>query len=345
MPALAKTPATATLPRFVPHGNYGADAGAGDFSKSAPKPGPGPDQRRPPATVSETPLNNSSNPDRLAHDARNVLSGLMLYCELLSYPGVLTKSHRHFAQELQSIAQNATQIVERMASAQNAPAIAEKQAHPAASSSPLAAAPVTAVPVTDLAYELLQLKPLLAAVAGPATRLSIATMPCSGRTALAVEDLTRILVNLVRNAADAMPSGGHIRITAQYGEGLSFLDPAHTELEPAYDSPRSVVLTVTDNGPGIPESLRDKIFDPGFTTRKQTGVHPTPRRRGLGLEIVRNLVEAAGGTVRLASRPMRGARFEISLPLPESITSGMYATSPNNVFPADSRTKDCLECH
>ena len=341
MPALAKASTTATLPRFVPHGNYGAGAGAGDFSKSTPKTGARPDQRRLPATTSETPFKNPSNTDRLAHDARNVLSGLMLYCELLSSPGVLTKSHRHFAKELQSIVQNTTQIVERMASAHDARTISEKQAQSAASSSPL-----TTVPVTDLANELLHLQPLLAAVAGPATRLSIAVMPCFGRTALAVEDLTRILVNLVRNAADAMPTGGNIRITAQYGEGRSFLDPAHTEFESPDDtSPRSVVLTVTDNGPGVPESLRDKIFNPGFTTRKQADAGPTPHRRGLGLDIVRSLVEAAGGTVHLASAPTRGARFEIVLPLPESVTSGTYATSTCNVFPTDSCTKDCLECH
>ena len=144
-------------------------------------------------------------------------------------------------------------------------------------------------------------------------------MPCAGRTSLAVEDLTRVLVNLVRNAADAMPAGGHIRITAQYGNGLSFLDGSDYARAAEF-MPGSIVITVADNGPGIPESLREQVFETGFSTRtrteQNTGHWPAPRRRGLGLSIVRNLVEAAGGKVRVASAPVHGARFEIHLPIP-----------------------------
>jgi signal transduction histidine kinase len=234
----------------------------------------------------------------------------MLYCELLASPGVLSKQHSHYAQDLQTIVQSAAQIIERMAAVQHPPAL------PASSSLPL-----PAIPISDLASELRHLQPLLAAIAGPSVRLSIATMPCAGRTALALEDLTRILVNLVRNSADAMPAGGHIRIAAQYGNTSAHI-------------PRTLALTITDDGPGIPEVLRDEVFDLGFTTRRDHAKAdwPAPRRRGLGLSIVRNLVEAAGGTVRVISAPMRGARFEITLPLAETITSGTCSVPPNSAF-------------
>jgi signal transduction histidine kinase len=313
MPALAKSPAR--LPRFVPHVrpnlSAGANAGAGSFSKA---------------------ISKSERADQLAHDARNVLSGLMLYCDLLSAPGVLARQHGHYAQELESIVKNAAQIVERMALAQNPASISPSQTLPAASFVPL---PV--VPVTDAAEELCRLQPLLAAIAGPAIKLSIATMPCAGRTALAVEDFTRILVNLVRNAADAMPSGGHIRITTQYGDGFSFLNSAHAS---EFGEPRDIVLAIADNGPGIPESLRERVFDLGFSTHQTQDAWPAPRRRGLGLSIVRNLVEAAGGTVHIPTATTCGARFEISLP----ITSGTYPIPLNSAFPADSRVKGCIEC-
>lgn len=332
MPALAKPPAN--LPRFVPHINRGASAGAGPFSK--------PDSTTE-SVIAPTSLLAESL-DCLAHDARNVLSSLMLYSGLLAVPGVLHEQHSHYAQELEGIARSSAQILEKIVSAIEGRGANPRapEAAPETPALPLAtSAPLPPVPVTDAAGELRHLQPLLAAIAGPAIKLSVATMPCIGRTTLAVEDLTRILVNLVRNAADAMPSGGHLRITAQYGDGFSFLDPG---CGAAFGSPHSILLTVSDDGPGIPESLRPHIFDLGFTTRDHKSHWPTPRRRGLGLSIVRNLVIAAGGTVR-AVPSQTGARFEISLPIAEPVTSGTYALPPQSAFPADSHATGCLECH
>jgi signal transduction histidine kinase len=326
MPALAKPPLI--LPRFVPHGNNGVSAGAGSFSRPNPKaePEPTPKAANAPETI-----------DGLAHDARNVLSGLMLYCELLASPGVLAAAHAHYARDLESIAKSASRILEKIVdrAATHKVASADQRALPAVATS------LPALFVADATADLRHLQPLLAAVAGPTIRLSIATMPCAGRTALAVEDLTRILVNLVRNAADAMLAGGHIRITTQYGDGLSFLDSAHAA---SFGPPRSVILSVADDGPGIPEHLREQIFDLGFTTHKQDGDWPALRRRGLGLNIVRNLVEAAGGTIRAVPNQPRGARFDITLPFSDSVTSGTYPVPPNSAFPADSLAKGCIEC-
>lgn len=328
MPALAKTPEA--LPRFVPH-PHGASAGAGDSSRPEPKPGskPGPKPITGPSPESL---------DRLAHDARNIVSGLMVYCGLLTAPGVLAEPYAHFAPELETVAKNVAQILEKVVQH------ASLHASPHASGPALPAAsvvPVRTLPVTDAAAELRRLQPLLAAIAGPAVRLSIATMPCTGRTALTVEDLTRILVNLVRNAADAMPAGGHIRIAVQYGDGFSFLDPADAG---AFGAPRHILLTVADDGPGIPPELREQVFDLGFSTRRQSGDWPAPRRRGLGLSIVRSLVEAAGGSVRAVANHSRGMRFEISLPLREAVTSGTYPSPHTGGFLADLSEKGCLKC-
>lgn len=304
------------LPR-TPFAKSGAAAGAGPFLQpsktSAPRPA------------------HAETLDGLAHDARNVITGLMFYSELLSMPGVLNESHGHYAQDLESIVTCANRMLERIAESATA-----SQPLPVRASAKSSAS-LPAVPVTNAAEELRHAQPLLTAIAGPAIKLSIATMPCAGQTALAVEDLTRIMVNLVRNAADAMPSGGRIRITAQYDDGASF----HSA------PPSHVLLTITDNGPGIPESLRAQIFDLGFTTRRHTG-WPSPRRRGLGLSIVRNLVEAAGGSITASAVPSTGARFEIRLPLvsPDSahVTSGTCATQPQSGFSADARGKGCIEC-
>lgn len=326
MPALAKPPFS--LPRFVPHVQSGGNARAAFYTRSARSPKT---ERSP--FESESLQQSPEQPkslERLAHDARNVLSGLMLYGELLAMPGVLAKPHGHYAQELQGIARSTAQILEKIVarSAAAYPAKAFSAKPPPNCEAPAVSfVSLPVVPVIDTAEELRHLQPLLAAIAGPAIRLSVGTMPCAGRTALAVEHLTRVLVNLVRNAADAMPAGGHIRITAQYGDGLSFLNAIDSAHAADFVRPGSVLLAVVDNGPGIPESLRKQVFETGFSTRasaepeQNTGHWTAPRRRGLGLSIVRNLVEAAGGKVCVACGRGRGARFEIHLPITPAFAS------------------------
>jgi signal transduction histidine kinase len=68
-----------------------------------------------------------------------------------------------------------------------------------------------------------------------------------------------------------------------------------------------VVVTVTDNGPGVPDEVRDKLFDPYFTT-KTSGT-------GLGLAICRRLIEAHGGSIRLVSTQAGETQFAIELPI------------------------------
>ncbi len=106
-----------------------------------------------------------------------------------------------------------------------------------------------------------------------------------GPCAAAVRDA---LANLVANALQAVPSGGHIQLEA-------------------IEQDKELVITVADDGPGIPQDLRERIWQPFFTTRQ--------RGTGLGLAIVRKRLEETGGTARLADNPSRtGARFELVLP-------------------------------
>jgi signal transduction histidine kinase len=109
------------------------------------------------------------------------------------------------------------------------------------------------------------------------------------RVTLTREQLEQVLLNLVLNAADAAGPGGHIRIEASRSTG-------------------GVELSVSDDGPGVAEIVRDRLFEP-FVTTKETG-----KGTGLGLAVCRGLVEAAGGTIELDSAHARGARFVIALP-------------------------------
>jgi signal transduction histidine kinase len=68
-----------------------------------------------------------------------------------------------------------------------------------------------------------------------------------------------------------------------------------------------VELALEDDGPGVPEALRARLFEPFFSTKARAG--------GLGLAITRRLVEDAGGTLELEARAPTGSRFAVRLPL------------------------------
>jgi PAS domain S-box-containing protein len=106
--------------------------------------------------------------------------------------------------------------------------------------------------------------------------------------------LQQVLMNLCLNARDAMPHGGRlgVRTEAVPGDGGG---AAHW-----------VRLSVQDNGEGIPGELQGRIFDAFFSTKE--------RGTGLGLAMVRQIVEGFGGRVEVASRPGEGARFDVWLP-------------------------------
>ncbi len=111
------------------------------------------------------------------------------------------------------------------------------------------------------------------------------------KVALSEERLEQVLLNLVLNAVDAVPSGaGRIEVRATH--------------DPSADV---IVLEVEDNGPGIPPSVRERLFEPFFST-KEPG-----KGTGLGLAVGRGLVEAAGGTL-VAKEETSGACFEVRLP-------------------------------
>jgi signal transduction histidine kinase len=102
-------------------------------------------------------------------------------------------------------------------------------------------------------------------------------------------ELTQIVVNLLLNAADAVRGEGHIMIELSPGE-------------------REVELSIVDSGTGIPEAVRDKLFDPFVTTK------PAGQGTGLGLAVCSAIVERLGGSITGHSLPLRGARFTVRLP-------------------------------
>lgn len=105
--------------------------------------------------------------------------------------------------------------------------------------------------------------------------------------------LKEALVNIIINACEAMGPEGHIHISEHMDRAAS-LGPV-------------AVVTIRDNGPGIPEAVRDEIFNPFFTT-KEAGT-------GLGLSIAFNIISEHGGWLNAGPAPGGGAMFTITLPV------------------------------
>jgi signal transduction histidine kinase len=266
----------------------------------------------------------------IAHDTRNVVAALRLYCDLLAEPGVLSEGHQHYAAELQAIAAASSGLVEQLA-ALGLPS--QSGVSPASATPPVKMSGASAY-IDDLTLAVRRLEGPLATMAGEKIDLHVETLPCPGRVRLSQESLTRILINLTRNAAEAMQQGGCIRITLQQGDGGNFLD--HRKV--LAQTPRTVLLCVQDSGPGVPERQMPHLFDAGFTTKgSDDAAHPASAHRGLGLSIVRHLAESAGGCVRAISVAGRGARFEVELPL-------IFRTRSNNGFVADFTERANIEC-
>ncbi len=110
------------------------------------------------------------------------------------------------------------------------------------------------------------------------------------------QSIVQAFVHLLRNAAQATPEGGTIRIACAHEAG------AHA-------------VRISDEGPGIPEPIREKLFDPFFTTR--TG------QPGMGLALAKHYVETLGGTIAAENNdPPPGATFTVTLPAVEPSKKG-----------------------
>lgn len=107
--------------------------------------------------------------------------------------------------------------------------------------------------------------------------------------------IRQALLNLLRNAREAMPNGGKIEVSVR-AEGMG------------------VSVGVDDRGGGIPEDIRSRVFDPFFSTKGEG--------TGLGLAITRHIVEAHGGTLSCEPRDGGGTSFRIHLPIAPQRTSG-----------------------
>ena len=123
--------------------------------------------------------------------------------------------------------------------------------------------------------------------------------PSVGAVSLAPQDMGRVLLNLLTNAFQALDEKAR---KGQPGYGPT-VNLKTTRKD------RHVMVSVADNGNGIPEAIREKIFQPFFTTK------PTGQGTGLGLSLSYDIVKAHGGEITVKSKEGKGTEFNVILPV------------------------------
>ena len=115
--------------------------------------------------------------------------------------------------------------------------------------------------------------------------------------------LCQVFTNLVINAFEAMNGQGRIRISAWAGT----VEQEHTQRGDGLASVPMLIVEIADDGPGIPDELKDRVFNAFFTTKAQGS--------GLGLAIVRKIIDAHDGRIDVTSSSGQGTRFTVTLPV------------------------------
>jgi nitrogen-specific signal transduction histidine kinase len=220
----------------------------------------------------------------IAHDFNNLLSGIMASSELQIHDLAEASPARETLERISSIASRGTEIVRELMiyAHQESPTFEE-------------------VDLGELVREMLQLltvsisKSVALKIDLPGTVPLIHANPAQIR---------QVVMNLIINASDALKEqNGAISLT------LRQVETPDTGIDSCGRTPSTgswLRLEVRDSGCGMTDEILARIFDPFFTTKGMG--------RGLGLAAVRGIVDSHGGTIRVASRPGEGTKFEILLP-------------------------------
>jgi len=221
----------------------------------------------------------------LAHDFNNVISAIIGHIELLSEHDNLDTDARHRLAIIESSSRRASKMISRLLK------FARKGA--------IDIQPIDLNAIVRDTYELIS-----KTLSGRKVEVILdldKTIPALMGDA---NQLEQVIMNLMVNAGDAMPSGGVVTVKTDFreiGREASYIHPLLT-------SGPYEILTVSDTGIGIPDNIRDKIFDPFFTTKEQG------KGTGLGLAMVYGIVKEHKGVITVASVPGKGTSFNIYIP-------------------------------
>jgi signal transduction histidine kinase/CheY-like chemotaxis protein len=158
--------------------------------------------------------------------------------------------------------------------------------------------------VLDLNLVLRDLGKMVERLVGEDVEVEVRAAPELGAVKADPTQIDQVVMNLVVNARDAMPRGGHLTIETANAD----FDEAYAASHPPALAGRFVMIAVSDSGVGMDAEIQKHVFEPFFTTK------PPGEGTGLGLATVYGIVKQSGGYIWVYSEPGRGTTFKIYLP-------------------------------
>lgn len=246
---------------------------------------------------------------RVAHDFNNILTAIIGFGSLLEMKMAPDDPLHHNVAQILSAAERAANLTRSLL------AFSRKQQ--------------IATRVMNLNEIVTGLEKMLNRLIREDIELSIAIAERSLPVLVDAGQIEQVLINLVTNARDAMPEGGTLSITTC----AATIDDEFGKIH-GYGEPGDyAILVVADSGTGMEESVRQRIFDPFFST-KEVG-----KGTGLGLSVCYGIIKQHGGYINCYSEPGSGTTFRIYLPLVHGNTEQAVA---GTIVPLEGGTETIL---